>query len=56
MTGVSHETQIYNITLESVIIMISVSEETQNHNITLESVIIMIGVLLGEMKSNEKAT
>ena len=53
MTGVSHETQIYNITLESVIIMIGVSHETRNHNVALESISIMIGVLLGE-KSNEK--
>ena len=32
--------------------MIGVSHKT--HNFTVESVIIMIGVLLGEMKSNEK--
>jgi len=35
--------------------MIGVSHETQNHNIALKSVIIMVDVLLGEMKSNEKA-
>ena len=54
LVGVSHETRIHNIALESVIIMIGVSHETRNH-IALESVIIIIGVLLGE-KSNGKTT
>ena len=42
MIDISHETQVHNTELESVIIMIDMSHETQNHNITLESVIIMI--------------
>jgi len=54
MIGNSHETRIHNIALESVII-IGVSHETRNQNIALDSVIIMIGMLLGKMKSNEKA-
>jgi len=56
MIGMNHEIQIHNIALESVIIIIGMSHTTRNHNIAQESVIIMIGVLLGEMKSNEKAT
>ena len=55
MIGVSQK--IHNLALETrgVIIMIVVSYETQNH-VTLKSVIIMVGVLLGERKSNEKAS